>query len=164
MSPIILVAIMLIYFYITAKIKEANDPYNAAGRILTPVTEYSVTQSSDYINNVYPASYAIDGNLTTFTHTSAVATENAWFKIDLLQNRNVKQVVIVNRQDCCQDRLTTAVLNAINEAGVIVKSMAFGAINNQYTLNIKSPARYLQIRLGAKETALSIADLQILTI
>ena len=58
-----------------------------------------------------PSSRAVDGDSrTTFgsscTHTEAgVEFQNPWWRVDLGQLEPVNEVYIVNRGDCCGDRL-----------------------------------------------------------
>ena len=58
----------------------------------------------------HPSSNAVDGNSqTTFascTHTQKdVDFQNPWWRVDLGQVERVNEVYIVNRGDCCGDRL-----------------------------------------------------------
>ena len=58
----------------------------------------------------HPSSNAVDGNSqTTFascTHTQrGVDFQNPWWRVDLGQVEPVNEVYIVNRGDCCGDRL-----------------------------------------------------------
>ena len=58
----------------------------------------------------HPSSKAVDGNSqTTFascTHTQqGVDFQNPWWRVDLGQVEPVNEVYIVNRGDCCGERL-----------------------------------------------------------
>lgn len=88
-------------------------------------------QSSDYNDNT-PASNAIDGSITSFSHTSTVDTLAFW-EVDLGSKYLVESVVIMNRW--CRDendsagclcRLTGANLTLINEDEVVVFSRVLG--------------------------------------
>eukprot|EP01119_Soliformovum_irregulare_P006278 TRINITY_DN180_c0_g1_i2.p1 TRINITY_DN180_c0_g1~~TRINITY_DN180_c0_g1_i2.p1 ORF type:complete len:262 (-),score=38.04 TRINITY_DN180_c0_g1_i2:111-896(-) len=62
-------------------------------------------QSSNYENNKYPATNAIDGSHNTFNHTNDGSEE--WWQVELENPQNViTQIVITNRTDCCQERLS----------------------------------------------------------
>ncbi|XP_052063387.1 uncharacterized protein LOC127703040 isoform X5 [Mytilus californianus] len=59
-------------------------------------------QSSTW-HSKYAASKAVDGKKSTFTHTKN--ENNAYWSVDLGKTVNVKQINIINRQDCCGYRL-----------------------------------------------------------
>lgn len=53
-------------------------------------------QSTNYENNKYPATNAIDGNLNSFNHTNDGSEE--WWQVELENPQNViTQIVIKNR-------------------------------------------------------------------
>ena len=66
------------------------------------------SQSSDYENN--PAKLAVDGNLDTAMSGKSCAHTNddisPWWMVDLGTPSLVKKVYIVNRGDCCGERLS----------------------------------------------------------
>ncbi|KAL0963957.1 hypothetical protein UPYG_G00315770 [Umbra pygmaea] len=70
------------------------------------------TQSSQYDNSYAHASNAIDGNRNSnyfdgsCTHTKAQAY--SWWRVDLLKQYKINTVIIVNRGDCCPERLNGA--------------------------------------------------------
>ena len=60
------------------------------------------------IINVYgsaPASKCIDDNVNSFCH-SLQNQVNPWLEIDLGSSKAVTQLLLYNRADCCQDRLS----------------------------------------------------------
>lgn len=63
------------------------------------------TQSSDHSDGTHNAGKAVDGNLSTFSHTDNINVD-AWWKVDLEQSYSISRITIYNRQDCCQERLT----------------------------------------------------------
>lgn len=63
-------------------------------------------QSSLYQGSKFPASYCTDGDPNTFCHSDDVKDAvSPWFELFLPQLVNIKKVRILNRQDCCKDRL-----------------------------------------------------------
>ena len=56
---------------------------------------------------MWPSRNAVDGDSqTTCIHsTSGVFFQNPWWRVDLEQVEPVNEVYIVNRVDCCGDRL-----------------------------------------------------------
>ena len=88
-----------------------NIPYGPA-----PVTQQTnavqVWQSSEY--GGYPAENAVDGNPDTFTHTADVI--DSYWMADLGQVQPIDRVEIVNRNSCCDDRLSGLVLRIYDGA------------------------------------------------
>ena len=68
------------------------------------------SQSSTY--GVLKSSNAVDGGKGTFytqcTHTADSTTTNPWWTVDLGRVEPVAEVYILNRGDCCGDRLNGA--------------------------------------------------------
>jgi hypothetical protein len=66
------------------------------------------TQSSTYLHAVFAvAGYAVDGNTDgKFSNRSTASTEHeqgAWWQVDLGSKKNINQIIIHNRTDCCAD-------------------------------------------------------------
>ena len=55
--------------------------------------------------NSHPASLCIDGITTTFCHTADSETD-PWVSVEIASVAEVSYVVILNRMDCCHDRLS----------------------------------------------------------
>ena len=68
------------------------------------------TQSSTYRYSDPVAGYAVDGNTDgKFLNKSTSTTEyekGAWWQVDLGSKKNIKQIIIYNRTDCCVNRLS----------------------------------------------------------
>jgi len=63
----------------------------------------SVRMSSQYGTN-WPASAAVDGNMSTFCHTNE--ENQPWVEVDLFQSHRINRIRIVNRGDGqCEERL-----------------------------------------------------------
>lgn len=62
----------------------------------------TASQSSNYSGGNFPASNAIDGNFTNFSHTNNAA--NTWWKVSFNPNIIVKKIIFSNRTDCCQEK------------------------------------------------------------
>ena len=65
--------------------------------------EKSATQKND-LDPSYSANYAVDGDESTFTHTLR-DTDQPWWEVSLGEDFQIDRIFIVNRVDCCQDRL-----------------------------------------------------------
>eukprot|EP00548_Thalassiothrix_antarctica_P009167 CAMPEP_0194161270 /NCGR_PEP_ID=MMETSP0152-20130528/78848_1 /TAXON_ID=1049557 /ORGANISM="Thalassiothrix antarctica, Strain L6-D1" /LENGTH=1250 /DNA_ID=CAMNT_0038871045 /DNA_START=70 /DNA_END=3824 /DNA_ORIENTATION=- len=61
----------------------------------------------------YVASNAVDGDMSTMIHTSALMDN--WWLVDLETVCMIQQIVIYNRQDCCQERLEGAIVTVLDE-------------------------------------------------
>jgi hypothetical protein len=76
-------------------VMDENNVVNWATPTVNPMAVAS--QSSLY----YPAIYAIDGNMATFSHTSEDQADNVdgkvWWKVDLGEAHTVGEVIIKNR-------------------------------------------------------------------
>ena len=92
------------------------------------------SQSSDFVHNngsVFYASYAVDGDLTTFSHTQTRGIcEDVWWGLDLERLTSVELVAIVNRycslEPACLCRLSYAVVQLFDEEDVIVAQASLG--------------------------------------
>lgn len=90
----------------------------------------TATQSSNYRNDIkFAASHALDGDISTFSHTYDAA---ATWKVDLAQVYNISLISIKNRY--CQDnsdkpgclcKLSHATVKLLDEQGNVVKSSIF---------------------------------------
>ena len=80
------------------------------------------TQSSIYLyHSIIPvAGYAVDGNTDGYflnkstTHTRY--EQGAWWQVDLGSKKNIKQILIYNRTDCCVNRLSNYQVSISNKA------------------------------------------------
>ncbi|XP_061187403.1 fucolectin-like [Saccostrea echinata] len=60
-------------------------------------------QSSRYDSHKYPASNAVNGLLTDFSHTNT--EKSPWLRIDLGRNYEIHEIEVFTRKDCCGGRL-----------------------------------------------------------
>lgn len=121
-----------------------------------------------------PANLANDGNTEGNFHLGSVSSTNvelgAWWEVDLGAMHEVYEVVIYNRTDCCQDRLSDFTIryseDPINEKGdgfVLKESTQhprifekFSPGNNKGKVN----ARYIRVALNGSNI-LSLAEVQV---
>jgi F5/8 type C domain/PA14 domain len=89
------------------------------------------TQSSTYSAS-YPASNAIDGNLTTFSHTNNVTGSS--LTVDFRQDRLLSSIELINRQSCCQTRLSNFRVSLLDSLDNVVIAKDY------YTLTGSMPA------------------------
>ena len=80
------------------------------------------TQSSTFLyHSINPvAGYAVDGNTDGyFLNKSTTHTEyaqGAWWQVDLGSKKDIKQIIIYNRTDCCAARLSNYQVSISNKA------------------------------------------------
>jgi len=89
------------------------------------------SQSSDHGSLQFPASKAINGVTTDFSHTSADGVVVEWWELSLPNLKQIDQIMIHNRDDCCGDRLRDLIVSVKNSQGVeIYQSELLNAENN----------------------------------
>jgi hypothetical protein len=129
------------------------------------------TQSSNYDTTLYHASQAVNGSTEgTWYNNSITHTQNeqgAWWQVDLGGARNINQIIIYNRTDCCADRLSNYRVSISNKADFSThiyqqdfhdtpkpkKAIKLGAQSKQ--------GRYVRIQLLDKNY-LSLAEVQVM--
>jgi len=131
------------------------------------------TQSSIYLyHDIIPvASYAVDGNTDGYflnkstTHTKY--EQGAWWQVDLGGKKNINEIIIHNRTDCCVNRLSNYQVSISNKADFSTHTYQqdFHVAPNPKT-NIKLDApgkqgRYVRIQLLDKNY-LSLAEVQVM--
>ncbi len=75
------------------------------------------TQSTEW--GGYPASNAVDGESSTFTHT-ATSDFAPWWEVDLAVDARIESISVLNRAECCGERLYNLVITAADADGAIV--------------------------------------------
>src|SRR6266850_5845054 len=71
----------------------------------------TATDSSDPFG--YPPSNAIDGNTSTIMHTGNA--DNEWWEVDLGAARNIGQIALWFRRECCYDRDGNLVISVLSD-------------------------------------------------
>lgn len=97
----------------------------------------TITAGSTYYG-MYPPANLIDSQIYTFAHTDPEGPPytNTWMELNLGTNKEISQVVITNRQDCCQDRAIGLRLVIKNTSGATVyASPAIDTEQNVYTFD-----------------------------
>ena len=125
------------------------------------------TQSSTLKNDQsgFGASNAVDGSIgPLYSHTSdPAAGVTAWWQVDLGYPFEITSIVIVNRQDCCSERLVDFYIRLIDPDGstivdekhidTAVTSNSEGETYTGWAEN--NQARYVRLYMPYKDTALS---------
>ena len=130
------------------------------------------TESSTYPYSILvAASYAVDGNTDgeflngSTTHTNI--EQGAWWQVDLGSKKNINEIIIYNRIDCCANRLSNYQVSISDKADFSTHTYQqdFHVAPNPKT-NIKLDApgkqgRYVRIQLLDKNY-LSLAEVQVI--
>lgn len=90
-------------------------------------------QSSDYIRpngETIQASLAVDGDLSTFSHSNQNADSLAWWSVNLQRNTPVESVLIANRyctlNPDCLCRLSYAIVQILDDQDNVVAQETLG--------------------------------------
>lgn len=113
---------------------------NAMCRVKQRETGTPVATMSSYYKGTNPY-MAIDGNISNnqpWPNSACTAgTSGGWWEVDLGRAVNVKKVIIYNRPDCCQDRLSGAQLTLIDNQHRTVLTKTLNS-NRKQVFNIAS--------------------------
>ena len=121
----------------------------------------TATQSSDY-SNYYLADKARDNDISlndsnNMTHT--LSETNPWWMLDLGSYKNINNIVIYNRTDCCSDRLDDFVLEVLDNNNNVLYTHTNGNANSTNTINnINTTGRKVRVRLVGSSKILSLAE------
>ena len=133
------------------------------------------TQSSTHLyRSIVPvAGYAVDGNTDGhFLNKSTTYTEyehGAWWQVDLGSKKNINQIIIYNRTDCCADRLSNYQVSVSDKADFsthIYQQDFHVAPNPKKTIKLDASGkqgRYVRIQL-LDQNYLSLAEVQVMGI
>jgi hypothetical protein len=131
------------------------------------------TQSSNSNETDYHASQAVNGNTdgvwynNSITHTQY--EQGAWWQVDLGSKKNISQILIYNRTDCCANRLSNYQVSISDKADFSTHTYQQDfhvAPNPKKTITLDAPGkqgRYVRIQL-LDENYLSLAEVQVMGI
>ncbi len=88
----------------------------------------TATQSSDFGGGQFPASLGIDGDLGNFTHTAAGQFPATW-QVAFDDEFAIEQIVLHNRDNCCQSRLRDVTVYILNEPLDVLDPIAIEEID-----------------------------------
>jgi len=101
-------------------------------------------QSTTYLN--FPAFNAIDGNPLSFSHTQEQS--GAWWEIKLPREVLINRIRILNRHDCCQERLSNFDVVVMDHDRNVVITRHFSKPVKEYSLNdLNHIGRIVRIQL-----------------
>ncbi|XP_002731582.1 uncharacterized protein LOC100377761 [Saccoglossus kowalevskii] len=133
----------------------------------------TATQSSDWSAS-YPASNAVDGNSNTNWNsgscTSTNDEQNAWWKVDLGGTYLVHEVIVTNRQDCCETRVLGAEIriglsddiSQNSQCGEKITSSQTSQSNIHFHCSSPIVGRYVSIQLVDRSDLLNFCEMQVM--
>ncbi len=165
-----------------AQVRSGRLTYELDASVLTGFEEIAqgkpVAQKSLYQGNQGQPERAVDGNTdgswgnNSVTHTAEPETE-AWWQADLGASRQLGEIALWNRTDCCSDRLSDyyvfvseqpfahdSVAETLAQPGV----QAFhqeAAAGRPTRLPVDVTGRYVRVQLTSGSNPLSLAEVQV---
>jgi hypothetical protein len=102
------------------------------GNIITPSTPVTKPDGWVYPNDYYPAKNLVDGTGNSFAHTSCHNVP--WIEVDLGQSVPIQRIVVVNRKDCCKERIVGTTLIIMDGARKITyNAIKITTTHDRYT-------------------------------
>ncbi|XP_034409591.1 fucolectin-6-like [Cyclopterus lumpus] len=131
------------------------------------------TQSDRYEHAFGAASSAIDGNRNSKFHSGSCThtdkEKNPWWRVDLLESYIVTSVIVINREDCCSERLNGAEIhigNSLDDNGAanpIVGTIPETNSDRQFTLTFteRVEGRYVTVLLPGSDKYLTLCEVEV---
>lgn len=101
-----------------------------------------------------PADYCIDGDNNTVCHSGNVPDENGvvWWEVDLKVPQDINRVEVVNRRDCCSERITGAEIQFLDSQRKLLNSQVFTGVQNIYDFSVRQTGiQYVRIEMRKTE-------------
>ncbi|XP_077864294.1 fucolectin-1-like [Saccoglossus kowalevskii] len=139
----------------------------------------AASQSSTNKKQGGVAELAVDGNKNTDLRAGKSCTWTnkefqPWWKLDLGSSKDVYQVVITNRQDCCSFRLKNAEVRVgddpKHENNPVCGMMVMGKRSRQETVTMNCgcgesmQGRYVSIQLKDKTQQMHLCEVEVMTL
>ncbi|XP_052089039.1 uncharacterized protein LOC127725793 [Mytilus californianus] len=120
-------------------------------------------QSSEY-NSRYPARNAVDGDLSTFSHTSS-QTNPFWF-VDIETVYTVKRIEVFVRIDCCGDYIhdmDITVGQTTNNMTMCTHYKGPASTKEQLMLKCKKPVngRFVKLSIFGENSVMALAEVKV---
>jgi len=98
---------------VTAAIFALFSPLNTPADQINLSTGAVVSQSTEFAGGAYPATNAIDGDVTTFTHTANIIDD--YWMVTFNTPTPITGIEIVGRSGCCSARMEGLILRIMDE-------------------------------------------------
>uniref|UniRef100_A0A3Q3VRL9 Fucolectin tachylectin-4 pentraxin-1 domain-containing protein n=1 Tax=Mola mola TaxID=94237 RepID=A0A3Q3VRL9_MOLML len=127
------------------------------------------SQSQRYTHAFGAASSAIDGNRQSNFHsgscTHSAEMTDPWWRVDLLESYIVTSITIINRGDCCQDRLDGLKIHIgnslINKQNPLVNATLIYSDSHAHTFSDRVEGRYVTLSLSGPERILTLCEVEV---
>jgi len=132
---------------------QESEADRAAGFSNLAVNKPARQSSTYYTSRIHPTTAAravdgtIDGNFDAGSVSSTFGEYGAWWEVDLLQDSYIDRVTLVNRTDCCGERLNNAVVIVFdsNRNEVTRGQIGRAGVYNPVRLGVRG--RYVRVQL-----------------
>lgn len=125
----------------------------------------------DTFNHLAAASNAIDGNRDSIYYhdscTHTYTTTNPWWRVDLRDTHVITSITIVNRGDCCKQRLDGAeirvgnsLVNNGNDNPMVVKINHIRKLKT-FTMSERVVGRYVNVYLPGTDKYLTLCEVEV---
>lgn len=136
--------------HVAAQESEAD---RAAGFTNLAVNKPARQSSTYYTSRIPPTTAAravdgtIDGNFDAGSVSSTFGEYGAWWEVDLLQDSYIDRVTLVNRTDCCGERLNNAVVIVFDSNRNEVSRSQIGTAGLYNPVRLGLRGRYVRVQL-----------------
>ncbi|MGK0185276.1 MAG: hypothetical protein ACI9R3_001052 [Verrucomicrobiales bacterium] len=122
------------------------------GEAINIAAEGTASQSSEWNGGLFPASYAIDGDINSFSHTDTDTEDNHWL-LAFDTERPMQSIEVIARADCCSGRLTDTVLRILDDEGesVFVVTIDDPGLGQTATFKLPDGTFGKSLRIGFEE-------------
>jgi hypothetical protein len=132
----------------------------------------TATQSSTYsASSNAQAKNAIDGNPSCSWNNAASGLSvpnvlsstnfesNPWLQVDMGSSKDIQQVTVRNRADCCQDRLTNYQVHIGNDPNVFANPACPGLFTGEQTIACAQSGRYVGVTIPGDNQMLTVCEI-----
>lgn len=117
------------------------------GNLIDWARKGTAEQSSIFGN--YIPNNAIDANILTFNHTQN--DDNPWWQVILPRDIAIDKIVVNNRRDCCQNRLTNFDISILDQNYTQIATRHFDSADPFATwTNVNQIGRIVKVQLKSK--------------
>ncbi|XP_070556415.1 uncharacterized protein [Ptychodera flava] len=111
-----------------------------------------------------------DSNWSSQSCTHTLQEQDSWWKVDLQDTYNVDEVVIINREDCCSERLVGAVVRVGPSEDIASNTQCGNAVTSeQITASLtitfdcadETAGRYASVQLEGQNQFLTLCEVEV---
>ena len=112
----------------------------------------TTSQTSEWRGGLFPAGNAIDGNVSTFSHTDTTTSNNHW-EVLLDQEYEVARIEVVMRGDCCAGRMSGTIVRGFDGEGdsVFLAELSDPGIGGTVIFEVPLGVNMERVRVGFED-------------